>query len=137
MAIHYFSETAKFRFNRKRVTTNWFKKVINSYKKEIGDISIVFCSDEQLLEINKQYLKHSYFTDVITFNYNSNDVISGDIYISIDRISENARNFNESFDKELNRVMIHGILHLLGFNDKKSSEKEKMRELEDLHLKEI
>lgn len=137
MAIHYFSETSKFRFNRKRVTTNWLKRVINSYKKEIGDISVVFCSDEQLLEINKQYLKHSYFTDVITFNYNYNDVISGDIYISIDRITENASNFKESFDKELNRVIVHGILHLLGFNDKKSSEKERMRELEDLHLKEI
>ena len=137
MAIHYFTETNKFRFNRKRVTTNWLKRVITSYNKKLGEISVVFCSDEQLLEINKQYLKHSYFTDVITFNYNNNDVISGDIYISIDRISENARNFNDSFDKELNRVMVHGILHLLGFNDKKSSEKEKMRELEDLHLKEI
>jgi rRNA maturation RNase YbeY len=137
LAIHFFSETTKFRFNRKRITTNWLKKVITSYKREPGDISVVFCSDEQLLEINKQYLKHSYFTDVITFNYNYNDVISGDIYISIDRISENARNFNVSFDKELNRVIVHGILHLLGFNDKKSSEKEKMRELEDLHLKEI
>lgn len=102
-----------------------------------GDVSYIFCSDEQLLEINKSFLKHFYFTDVITFNYNEDKVINGDIYISVDRVRDNANHLNITFDCELARVMIHGILHLVGFNDKSKSDEAEMRKLEDFHIKEL
>lgn len=137
MAIHFFSETDRFKFNKKRIASKWLKEVIKTYQKQTGEISVIFCTDEQLLEINQRYLKHFYYTDVITFNYNQDSFINGDIYISIDRIFENAAKFGETFDKELFRVIVHGILHLLGFDDKKPKEQEKMRELENFHLKDI
>lgn len=136
MAINFFSEN-NFRFNKKRITSKWLKQVISQYQKIPGEVSFIFCSDDQLLEINKKFLKHFYYTDVITFNYNEGDIISGDIYISIDRIIENAKEFNETFHWELNRVIVHGVLHLLGFNDKEDSERERMHELENKHLKEL
>lgn len=136
MAINFFSEN-NFKFNKKRITSKWLKQVISQYQKIPGEVSFIFCSDDQLLEINKKFLKHFYYTDVITFNYNEGDIISGDIYISIDRIIENAKEFNETFHWELNRVMVHGVLHLLGFNDKEESERERMHELENIHLKEL
>lgn len=137
MAIEFFSETNQFKFKNKRNTKNWLTRVINNYHKTPGEISFIFCSDEQLLEINQTYLKHFYYTDVITFNYNDGDVVSGDIYISIDRISENAKKFGETFEKELNRIMVHGVLHLIGFNDKTAKERKHMTELENLHLNEF
>jgi rRNA maturation RNase YbeY len=137
LAVKYFSENPHFKFNNKRKTTNWLKSVIFNYQKVVGEISFIFCTDSQLLEINKTYLKHFYFTDVITFNYNLNKVINGDIYISVDRISENAHIFGVSFENELYRVMVHGVLHLLGFKDKTKDEEKKMRELENFHLNEI
>ena len=137
MAISYFSESNQFKFKSKRYTSKWIKDVIGTYQKVPGQISFVFCSDERLLEINQTYLKHFYYTDVITFNYNSNDVISGDIFISIDRINENANKFKEPFEKELSRVMVHGVLHLLGFKDKTLKERKEMRNLENLHLNKI
>lgn len=135
MAIRFFSETKSFQFKNKRKISTWLKNVILSYQKCSGQISVIFCSDEQILEINKAYLKHFYFTDVITFNYNENNIINGDIYISIDRVIENACKYNVNVDHELNRVIVHGVLHLLGFNDTTKVEKEKMRLLEDVHLK--
>lgn len=137
MAIQFFSEANHFKFKNKRKTKNWLNKVIKSYLKKPGQISFIFCSDEQLLEINQTYLKHFYYTDVITFNYNDGDVVSGDIYISIDRISENAATFGDTFEKELNRIMVHGVLHLIGFNDKTAKERKHMTELENLHLNEF
>ena len=137
MAFNYFSEVKQFKFNKKRPTSNWLKQVITTHNKVPGVVSFIFCSDDQLLEINQTFLKHFYLTDVITFNYNSNNVISGDIYISVDRISENAANFNEPFEKELHRVMVHGILHLTGFKDKTAKEKANMREMENFHLNEF
>lgn len=135
--INYFSEKKAFKFPNKRSTSNWLKSVITSNQKTPGEISFIFCTDEQLLEINKTYLKHFYYTDVITFNYNEADVVHGDIYISVDRIEENARNFNETFRRELLRVMVHGVLHLLGYDDHSSEERMKMHELEDLYLNKI
>jgi rRNA maturation RNase YbeY len=137
LAIHFFSEKQSFKFFKKRNTSNWLKKVITSYHKVPGQITFIFCSDEQLLEINQTYLKHFYYTDVITFNYNEDNSISGDIYISVDRIAENAKAFDESFERELHRVIVHGVLHLVGFEDKSPEEQSKMREVEDLHLNEI
>lgn len=137
MAFNYFSETDQFKFKNKRLTSNWLKKVITSHSKAPGQISFIFCSDEQLLEINQTYLKHFYLTDVITFNYNTNNSVNGDIYISVDRISDNALKFGVTFDDELRRVMVHGILHLLGFKDKTISEKKEMRRLENIYLNEF
>ncbi len=137
MAVNYFSEKSDFKFKNKRNTTNWLKGVISANQKITGELSFIFCSDDQLLKINKTYLKHFFLTDVITFNYNDSDVINGDIYISVERVSENAHIFGVSFDHELYRIMVHGVLHLIGFNDKTAKQEKLMRELEDFYLKEI
>lgn len=137
MAIRFFSETNTFNLKNKRVKSTWIKRTILSYELVLGEISFIFCTDDQLFEINKSFLKHFYLTDVITFNYNQDKVINGDIYISIDRVKENAGVLKVQFETELSRVMIHGILHLIGFNDKTKSEELHMRELEDSHLKEL
>ena len=108
--------------------------VINE-KKELGNISIVFCSDEYLLKINDEYLSHNYYTDIITFDYCENSVISGDLFISLDRISENARIFEVQFNEELYRVIFHGLLHLVAYKDKTEAEKKVMRAKEDYYLK--
>lgn len=134
MAIIVFNEITTFRFTNKRRTIQWFKKIILNYKRTPGNISIIFCDDSRLLEINQRYLKHFYFTDVITFNYNNDNVISGDIFISLDRIVENANLYNVDVYHELNRVMVHGLLHLLGFKDKTKGEKIEMRNIENVCL---
>lgn len=115
--------------------SKWVDDIINLHNKLSGDISIIFCSDEYLLKINSQYLEHNYFTDVITFDYTDSNVVSGDIFISIDRVQENAKTYSISFINELLRVIIHGVLHLLGFNDKSESEKIIMTSKEDECLK--
>ncbi len=94
---------------------------------QIGTLQYIFCSDEALLEINKRYLSHDYYTDIITFQYEEGKVLSGDIYISVDRVRENAVEFDQGFDQELRRVMIHGVLHLAGYRDKTDAEKSEMR----------
>lgn len=121
----------KFDLDRTENYTNWINTIINSENADLGDLSYIFCSDDYLLKLNQKYLKHNSFTDIITFDYSAQKVISGDIYISIDRIRENAVKFNEDFNKELLRVMAHGVLHLLGYNDKNKKEKEAMRAKED------
>ena len=113
------------------------KKLINEEKKETGDISVIFCSDGYLLEMNKKHLNHDYFTDIITFNYVEDDVISGDLFISADRIRENAGKFNVTFLEELYRVILHGILHLVGYNDKTSEEKKVIKDKENYYLGKI
>jgi len=113
------------------------KQLINEEKKETGDISVIFCSDRYLLEMNKKHLNHDYFTDIITFNYVEDDVISGDLFISSDRIRENAGKFNVTFHEELYRVILHGILHLVGYNDKTSEEKKVMKDKENYYLGKI
>lgn len=99
-----------------------------------GDVVLVFCSDAYLLELNQKHLNHDYFTDIITFSYQKKEVVSGDLFISIDRIKENAKNFGCSFDKELERVVYHGVLHLCGYNDKSSEQLRQMRSKEDFYL---
>jgi rRNA maturation RNase YbeY len=116
---------------RKSLIKNWIKEIIRNNGKIAGDLNIIFMSDDQLLEMNRNYLRHNYYTDIITFNYNSENKISGDICISTDRVSENSILFNSTFEGELHRVIIHGILHLLGYDDKSTIQKQKMRELED------
>ncbi len=103
-------------------------------KKKLGNISIIFCSDEYLLRINEEYLNHSYYTDIITFDYSENSFISGDLFISLERITDNARKFRTTFKKELYRVILHGLLHLVGYKDKTDTEQEEMRTKEDFYL---
>lgn len=111
--------------------TNWIINIIKSEKAVLGDLSYIFCSDNYLLKLNQKYLKHNSFTDIITFDYSEQKIISGEIYISIDRVRDNAVKFKEDFNRELLRVMAHGILHLLGYKDKSKNEKEEMSTKED------
>lgn len=116
------------------ILKKWIETIVNNHNKELGDISYIFCSDEQLLEINKEYLNHDYYTDIITFDYSEAELVSGDMFISIDRIKDNAKALKVTYQEELHRVIIHGVLHLLGFKDKTESESQKMRQLEDESL---
>ena len=113
------------------ILKQWIKLVIENNNKKVGEIAYIFCSDEQLLEINKEFLNHDYYTDIITFDYSETDVVSGDMFISIDRIRDNAKILGVAYQEELHRVIIHGILHLLGNKDKTETESENMRKLED------
>jgi rRNA maturation RNase YbeY len=121
----------------KNFIKNWIKNSIINHYKKLGDINIIFCSDKYLLKINKQYLNHNYYTDVITFNYNNQNKINGDIFISIDTVKQNSITFNTNFDNEILRVIIHGILHLIGYNDKTKKEQKLMREKENELLSQI
>jgi rRNA maturation RNase YbeY len=136
--IQFFSEDINFIFKNKIQTRNWLAKVIEKENKGLLNINYIFCSDEFLLELNKKYLNHSTLTDILTFPDDSvSGKISGDIYISIERIRENSEKYTHPFDKELHRVMVHGVLHLLGYKDKTKNEKETMTLKEDYYLKKI
>ena len=132
----YFEDVEELQFDLPK-TTNWINKTISNEKKKTGEISFVFCGDDYLLDINRQYLDHDYYTDIITFDYVENGLISGDIFISIDRVKENAMKYDVSLLNELNRIMIHGVLHLVGYKDKAKEEKELMTSKEDYYLKEF
>ena len=131
--ISYTEADIKFRCKDKRKITEWIKGVINKFsnKHVLGNIVFVFCSDEYLLEINKKFLTHDYYTDVITFDYTESSVISGDILIIIERVRENAQEYGDSFENELHRVIIHGVLHLLGCKDSSTKERAEMKRRED------
>lgn len=135
MNILYYSENIDFPSINKLVITQWVKDVIGHYKHKAGYINFIFCNDNYLLDINKQFLNHDYYTDIITFNYSTSKQISGDLFISLDTVLSNSKKFKSSFTSELHRVMIHGVLHLLGFNDKTKEEEISMRENEDFCLK--
>lgn len=135
--IHFHTEDIKFVFKNKTEIKQWITSVAKGKKRKVGDLSFVFCSDDFLLRLNKEYLNHDTLTDIITFDYSKDDnqlPISGDIYISIDRIRENAVKFNKSFENELHRVIIHGTLHLLGYADKTKAAKLEMTKQEDIAL---
>ncbi len=131
MAIYFQSEDIKFPSIKKRATSNWIKQVAESHNKKIGDISYIFCSDAKIIEVNNQYLQHDYYTDIITFDYSENDTISGDIFISLDTVKSNSEQFNTDYHNELHRVIIHGILHLCGINDKTDNEQKEMTKCEN------
>lgn len=137
MSINFFYEDVEDLHLNKVKLKNWIKSVIKEEGSSSGDLSFIFCSDEYLLEINKQYLNHDYFTDIITFDYVDNGLISGDVFISVERVAENAESFKVSFSNELNRIIIHGVLHLLGYKDKASNEKKLMTEKEDYFLSKL
>jgi len=109
----------------------WFGKICHTEGKLLGDVSVVFCSDTYLLELNKRHLQHDFFTDIITFDYSEGDRVAGDLFVSVDRVYENADAYNVSRETELNRVSVHGILHLLGYKDKTPQEVSVMREKEN------
>lgn len=127
-SINFFSEEIEFELSNPDVISAWITKVITTHQKIRGDINYIFCSDEYLHNINMEYLLHDTYTDIITFDHSEEELlIAGDIYISIDRVSENAKKFEVTDSRELHRVMIHGILHLIGFTDHSKEEKEIMR----------
>lgn len=135
--IYFFNEDVEMPIIDIEQKKHWLSQVIYKNEKQEGNINFIFCSDTYLLDINKKYLNHDYYTDVITFDYCESTIISGDIFISTDRIKENAETFDVSFDKELSRVLVHGVLHLLGYNDKKLEEKKAMTFWEDKYLKDL
>lgn len=119
---------------RRRDTSAWVKAVAASYRKRVGDIAYVFCDDEEILRVNREYLQHDYYTDIITFDYSEGDTITGDLFISLDTVRTNAAQFDTTYDEELRRVIIHGILHLCGINDKGPGEREQMEAAENQAL---
>lgn len=119
---------------RRRDNSAWVKRVAASYGRKVGDVAYVFCDDEEILRVNRQYLQHDYYTDIITFDYDEGDVISGDLFISLDTVRTNAEQLGVSYEQELNRVIIHGILHLCGINDKGPGEREIMEAAENKAL---
>ncbi|WP_029903541.1 rRNA maturation RNase YbeY [Prevotella sp. 10(H)] len=134
MAIIYQAEEVKLPAIKKRETSNWIKSIATTYGKKTGEIAFIFCSDEKILEINNQYLQHDYYTDIITFDYTEEDIISGDIFISVDTVKSNASQFKTDFIDEIHRIIIHGILHLCGINDKSPKERKHMTECENRAL---
>ena len=132
--IRYFTEDIDFAFKGKSVHNAWLKAVSEEEGRRPGQISVIFCSDPYLLEINRKYLGHDYYTDVITFDYDEDDIVSGDIIISLDTVKSNAELYAKSYDEELHRVIIHGILHLCGINDKGPGEREIMERAENRAL---
>ena len=132
--ITYNSENIKMPSLKRRETSVWIETVAATYDRRIGEIGYMFVDDEKILEINREYLGHDYYTDIITFDYDESDVLNGDIVISVDTVRSNAEQFGKSFDDELHRVIIHGILHLCGINDKGPGERELMEAAEDRAL---
>lgn len=134
MAISYQTDGVKMPAIKKRETTAWIKAVAATYNKKVGEIAYIFCSDEKILEVNKEYLQHDYYTDIITFDYDEGDIISGDLFISLDTVRTKSEQFDTEYDEELHRTIIHGVLHLCGINDKGPGEREIMEAAENKAL---
>jgi rRNA maturation RNase YbeY len=134
MAITFHAEQIDFTLTSRQVLKTWFRQVAEAEGKSIGNIACIFCSDEYLLSLNKSYLTHDYYTDVITFDYSAENLIAGDIFISVDRVRVNAAEYRVSFHNELCRVMVHGILHLCGYHDSTKAERSTMRTKENFYL---
>lgn len=133
MISYYFQDT-DFKFRDRRKTNEWLKLAAESEIRRIGNISIIFCSDNYVLDINQKYLQHDYFTDIITFDYCEGDRLSGDLFISVDSVRENSVEFGTEFKDELNRVIIHGLLHLVGYDDHTEKDIKLMRSKENYYL---
>ncbi len=132
--ITYSTENVSMPKIRKRDTTAWIRRVAATYGRKIGEVGYLFCDDEKILEVNREYLQHDYYTDIITFDYNEGKLINGDLVISLDTVKSNAQLFNKPYEEELYRVIIHGILHLCGINDKGPGEREIMEAAENAAL---
>jgi|TARA_B100001939_G_C16659992_1_gene495513 rRNA maturation RNase YbeY len=133
LAITFHKEGVSLSINTTQIST-WLSACIANLGYNLGELSIIFCCDEYLLDINKKHLNHDFYTDIITFNYNVEKKLNGDLFISVDRVKDNAILFNENFNVELFRVIIHGVLHLCGFNDKTIDEQKEMRSKENYYL---
>lgn len=130
----YYQDTIPFDYDKGN-TVSWIIKIVEDHNRSISSINYIFCTDDQLHKINLEHLGHDTYTDIITFNYSDEEtIVESDIYISLDRVKENAKELKKGFDEELHRVMIHGVLHLLGYNDKTEGEKLAMREKENACL---
>ncbi len=134
MAIRFFSDNISFRLDGKRAISQWLKRVVAEEGKQCGDLNYIFVSNEKILEINQQFLQHDYYTDIITFENSTGNTISGEMYISIDSVQTNAKDYHVDFYNELLRVMVHGILHLCGYDDKMKNEQQRMRALETKYM---
>jgi rRNA maturation RNase YbeY len=132
--ITYNSENIPCPKFRRRETTAWIKEVASAHGYKVGEIGYLFCDDEHILAVNREYLQHDYYTDIITFDYCEDDVLNGDLVISLDTVRSNAELFHKDYDEELHRVIIHGILHLCGQNDKGPGEREQMEAAENKAL---
>ena len=132
--ITYNAEGVKMPSIKKRATTQWIRNVAATYGRTVGEVGYLFVDDEKILEVNREYLGHDYYTDVITFDYDEGTTINGDIVISLDTVRSNAEQFGKDYDEELHRVIIHGILHLCGINDKGPGERELMEAAENRAL---
>ena len=132
--ISYNTINVKMPAIRRRDTSSWVKAVAASYGKKVGEIAYIFVDDEEILRVNREYLQHDYYTDIITFDYTEGDTISGDLFISLDTVRTNAEQFGKPYEEELHRVIIHGILHLCSINDKGPGERELMEAAEDKAL---
>ena len=132
--ISYQTDGVEMPAIKKSQTTEWIKAVAATYGKRVGEIAYIFCSDEKILEVNRQYLQHDYYTDIITFDYCERNLLRGDLFIRLDTVRTNAEQFGSDYETELHRVIIHGILHLCGINDKGPGEREIMEAAENKAL---
>lgn len=132
--ISFYFEDTRFEFRQKTLTRKWLKLVAESEICRIGDISVIFCSDNYILDINQRYLHHDYFTDIITFDYREGDRLSGDLFISVDSVRENSIEYGTEFNDELNRVIVHGLLHIIGYDDHTDEQTKEMRTKENYYL---
>lgn len=132
--VSYFNQDIDFKLKEKSLNNKWLKLVAESEVKKLGNLSFIFCSDPNILDINIKYLGHDYYTDIITFDYTEDNVISGDLFISIDTVKENACLYSGSFEDELDRVMVHGVLHLIGYDDHADDDIKTMRAKEDYYI---
>lgn len=133
MTAFYFEDT-DFIFRGKVKTRKWLKLIAESEIRRLGDINVIFCSDNYILDINRRFLSHDYFTDIITFDYCEADILNGDLFISVDSVSENAITYGEGFQRELFRVIVHGLLHLIGYDDHSKKQQKEIRAKEDYYL---
>ena len=131
-SISFHNESVNNKTPSKRLLKAWIKEFVSNHGKKVGELAFVFCSDEKILEINQNFLQHDYYTDIITFDYSEGEVISGDIFISVERVLENAASHQVDYNTELLRVISHGVLHLIGFQDKEEKKKVEMTRNEDL-----
>ena len=134
MAIFFYAEDTELPAINQEAVAGWVREVAQTYGKRVGDVSYIFCSDTKILEVNRQYLQHDYYTDIITFDYTAGNRIGGDLFISLDTVRTNAEKFHTSYNEELHRTIIHGILHLCGINDKGPGEREIMEANENRAL---
>lgn len=132
--VRYFFEETDFQFKPKRFTSAWLKTVAESEIRQLGEVNVIFCSDNYILDINQRFLQHDYFTDIITFDYCEGSRLSGDLFISVDSVRENALEYGTEFEDELNRVIVHGLLHLIGYDDHCEEDIAAMRSKENYYL---